>query len=81
VIRQLQALLKTLKDLAEDYADTDVVQAAENAVEEAVIAQPDVKRVAGLTEILKQAAENIREIAAPVAYTALAIVHVLEQNF
>jgi hypothetical protein len=81
VIKQLQALLKTLKDIAEDYADTEVVQAAEDAIEEAVTTQPDVKRVASLTETLKQAAENIRETAAPVAYTALSIVHVLEQNF
>jgi hypothetical protein len=81
VRQQLQALVAKLKDIADDYPETGVVTAAEDAVREAIAEQPDVKRVAALTETLKQAAENILDMAAPVAQHALSIVQLLEQNF
>ena len=79
---QLQALLTQIKEAAEDFAGIEtIVLAADDAVQEATAAQPDVKRIASRTETLKQAAKNGLDIAAPIGRIALEIVRLLEENF
>jgi hypothetical protein len=79
--QQLEALLIQLSEIADDYPDIGVRELAYEAVQEAIVAKPDVKQVAIYTETLKQAAENVRSIAGPVTILALSIVRLLEENF
>lgn len=82
VSKQLHSLLTQIKHAADDFADIEaIVSAADDAVQEATAAHPDLKRIASHTETLKQAAENRLGIAAPIARMALAMVRLLELNF
>lgn len=80
--KQLHILLAKIKELADDFADIEaIVVAAEEAVQEATAAHPDLKRIAACIEALKQAAENRVGIAAPIAKMALDMVRLLEESF